>query len=355
MKLSGRHKAIRQFLLDNIDDHPQDVVRVAAHHFEVSRQTISNQLKHLVEERLVTARGNTKARQYSLRKNTEKVSLPVIGLQEDIVWRDHVRPHIKDDIGRNILDICEYGVTEMVNNVIDHSEADEVHLTVVHDPVKVGIYVRDAGVGIFNKIQQDFGLLDPRHALLELAKGKLTSDEKRHSGQGVFFTSRMFDEFTIRSGNLYYERVNAEDDEWLIEVLERGEARGTVMGMRIWYNSTQTIKEVFDQYTSADGDYGFTKTHVPVKLVLYEGNQMMSRSQAKRILAHVEKFREVILDFSGVTQIGQAFADEMFRVYARGNPNVELIPIHTTPEIDKMIQHVESDARQLGLFDKVTE
>src|SRR4030042_5709928 len=128
---------------------------------------------------------------------------------------------------------------------------------------------------------------------------------------------------------------------------------GTMGALRILYDATQTVKEVFDEYTGGDGDYGFTKTHVPVKLALYEGEQMMSRSQAKRILAHVERFREVILDFEGVTQIGQAFADEMFRVYPQDNPNVRLIPINTTPEIKQMIRYVESDARQLGLFDGV--
>jgi len=36
-----------------------------------------------------------------------------------------------------------------------------------------------------------------------LAKGKLTTDPKRHSGEGIFFSSRMFDEFDILSGGVF--------------------------------------------------------------------------------------------------------------------------------------------------------
>ena len=57
-------------------------------------------------------------------------------------------------------------------------------------------------MGIFKKIQKALDLLDERHAILELAKGKLTTDPKHHTGEGIFFTSRMFDEFTILSGGV---------------------------------------------------------------------------------------------------------------------------------------------------------
>lgn len=64
---------------------------------------------------------------------------------------------------------------------------------------------------------------------------------------------------------------------------------------------------------------------------------MLSRSQARRILVRAERFREVILDFRGVKEIGQAFADEVFRVFAKEHPNVNIVPMFTTPEIDRMI------------------
>jgi anti-sigma regulatory factor (Ser/Thr protein kinase) len=87
----------------------------------------------------------------------------------------------------------------MVNNVIDHSESKEMLLSLERSAVNVEIMVRDYGVGIFTKLQREFDLSDPRHALLELAKGKLTSDSSKHTGEGIFFTSRMFDRFSIGS------------------------------------------------------------------------------------------------------------------------------------------------------------
>ena len=64
---------------------------------------------------------------------------------------------------------------------------------------------------------------------------------------------------------------------------------------------------------------------------------MMSRSQARRILARAERFKEVILDFTGVKEIGQGFADEVFRVFAKEHPDVNIVAVLTTPEIDRTI------------------
>jgi hypothetical protein len=56
---------------------------------------------------------------------------------------------------------------------------------------------------------------------------------------------------------------------------------------------------------------------------LLDGDPLISRSQAKRVLARVELFRTVLFDFSRVSSIGQAFADEMFRVFAHTHPGIE--------------------------------
>jgi hypothetical protein len=65
---------------------------------------------------------------------------------------------------------------------------------------------------------------------------------------------------------------------------------------------------------------------------------LISRSEAKRILARVESFEEAIFDFSGVESIGQAFADEIFRVFATAHPAVKLTPIHANEEVNRMIR-----------------
>jgi hypothetical protein len=48
-------------------------------------------------------------------------------------------------------------------------------------------------------------------------------------------------------------------------------------------------------------------------------------------------FKKVLFDFSDVPTIGQAFADEIFRVFAMNHPHIELVPIHTNSEVKRMI------------------
>jgi hypothetical protein len=75
-----------------------------------------------------------------------------------------------------------------------------------------------------------------------------------------------------------------------------------------------------------------SETVVPVNLARYGNENLISRSQAKRLLARLELFKTVLFDFSNVPTIGQAFADEIFRVFAASHPEIELVPIHTNSQ-----------------------
>ncbi len=58
--------------------------------------------------------------------------------------------------------------------------------------------------------------------------------------------------------------------------------------MEIANTTSRTTKQVFDSLTTND-DYGFTKTVVPVRLTQYGDDKLVSRSQAKRLLARIDK------------------------------------------------------------------
>ncbi|MGH8190889.1 MAG: STAS-like domain-containing protein [Rhodanobacteraceae bacterium] len=47
------------------------------------------------------------------------------------------------------------------------------------------------------------------------------------------------------------------------------------------------------------------------------------------------------LNFTGVTTIGPAFADEIFRVFALQHPEVEIAAVHAVPEVQQMIRRAE--------------
>jgi len=337
-------KNIDKYIINHISSHSGDIAAHTAKRFGISRQAAVNHLAKLIDDEIVIASGKTKARRYSLRKSVNKVYRLDVSpnLAEDVEWREKVLPFMQD-VPRNVVNICQYGFTEILRNVTDHSQSSKAAFGISRDAICIKLFVLDHGIGIFNKIQADFGLEDSRHALLELSKGKLTSDPQKHTGEGIFFSSRMFDEFNISSGNLVFLRENKGDD-WLIEVDEGDRPRGTYVKMKISPTSKQTTKQVYDKFSPDKESYGFTRTHIPIQLARYEGEQLISRSQARRLLARFENFEEVLLDFKGVETIGQAFADEIFRVYRNENPNIKILWINTTQEVENMIRRTSADS-----------
>lgn len=333
---------IREFILKHVDEHAKDLTRSVAAHFDISRQAAHQQVAKLVKEGVIVASGTGRNRRYELAPLVDKsFIIPITkSLQEDSVWRELVRPALQN-IAENARRICEYGLTEMLNNAIDHSEGRHVSISILVKPTKIRLVVDDDGIGIFHKIQRELGLIDPRLAILELAKGKLTTDPSRHTGEGIFFTSRVFDSFVILSRNLTFLHNSGEKD-WLMDDESEGEAeidtfKGTCITMEIDPHTSRSLKEVFNQFASPESDYGFAKTVVPVHLARIGDENLMSRSQAKRLLGRVDRFQEVILDFDKVDTIGQAFADEIFRVYRLQHPNVNIVPINTNENVAKMM------------------
>jgi anti-sigma regulatory factor (Ser/Thr protein kinase) len=322
-----------------VERHPNDLARFAADQFGISRQAINRRIKKLVEEGVLTQTGSTSAKQYGLKILVDKgFTFPLApDLNEDDIWRDHVRPLLKD-ASPNVLDICVYGTTEMLNNAISHSEGSKVSIFVVLTAASIKILVTDDGIGIFEKVRNALQLNDERQAILELAKGKLTTDPAHHSGEGVFFTSRSFDYFSILSRHLAFISHGAGSD-WLMEDKDF-DIKGTGVTMQIEWESDRRIEDVFAKCQS-NGDMTFLRTHVPVVLAQYGEETLVSRSQAKRLLARFERFKDVILDFSGVSMIGQAFADEVFRVFRARHPDIHISSVNTNPEIDQMIKRVE--------------
>lgn len=331
-------RALERNIFTLIAENGRDVAKRLTQEFGFSRQTANTHLKALLRKNLIKAEGHTRARTYYLpNTHEEKKTYTCEGLQEDRVWMELVAP-IVNDLPDNVRDIWRYGVTEMVNNAIDHSGALEVLVSVERNALYTDCFVMDEGEGIFFKIQRELGLYDPREAILELAKGKLTTDPINHTGEGIFFTSRVFDRFYILSGSLNFMHTNHKFD-LLIE--SSSDKQGTNVFMRLFNDSERIIKNIFDEYAAPE-DYTFAKTVVPVHLAQYEGEKLVSRSQAKRLYQRFERFRNVVLDFEGVAEIGQAFADELFRVFPAEHPNVELISINTTEMVSQMIARAKA-------------
>lgn len=342
-RVNDRGEKIRRFIIQNVEAHPGDISKVTAARFEISRQAVSKHLQKLTAEGCLTESGNTKSREYKLVSMTvwNRWYKIVPGLAEDTIWTSDIRPAL-GPLPDNVMNIWNHGFTEMFNNAIDHSRGSGIMVELRKNAATTELGLYDDGVGIFRKIQAALGLADERHALLELAKGKLTTDPRNHSGEGIFFTSRMFDVFQILSGGLFFSHQQDHADDWLTE---REEARsGTALWLEINNHTSKTTKKIFDKFSSDDDDYGFTKTVVPVRLAQYGDDKLVSRSQAKRVLVRVDLFKKVMFDFSEVEAIGQAFADEIFRVFAAKHPETELAVVSANAEVTRMISRAKSGA-----------
>lgn len=340
MSRPDRSNEIDAALLRAVVEHPRDLVRMVAAQLGLSRARVSMQVRALVEAGYLVKQGTTRP-QYTLGENRRSArSYAREGLAEDRVWYLDLLPLLQH-LPRNVLDIAHHGVTEMVNNAVDHSGGTRVAVVMNCDQRRLVFVIVDDGVGIFRKITRALDLPDERLALLELSKGKLTTDPSRHSGEGIFFTSRMFDRFVIESGGLRFDHDDSHDADLLDEFEEAMGGGGTAVYMEIPVHSDRLMKTVIDQYSSGPDDYDFARTVVPVRLAKIGDENLVSRSQAKRLLQRVDRFRSVVLDFADVGVIGQAFADEIFRVFANAHPDVELIAMHAVPEVQQMIRRAE--------------
>lgn len=256
------------------------------------------------------------------------------GLEEQRLWSEFALPRLRD-LSLNVLQICEYGFTEMVNNVIDHSQSETIALWAREDEGQIELRVGDFGVGIFHKIQQSLNLPDEHAAAIELAKGKVTTSPDRHTGEGIFFTARMFDSFSLSSHGTRFSFESGSQD-WLFESAQ-SVIDGTLVSMGIARSAQRTTRDVFDRFATGEGGFEFDTTILVIGLFGNERSGLVSRSQAKRVLSRLDRFKTVLLDFKGIEAIGPAFADEIFRVFATAHPEVRVIPVNAGESVTRAI------------------
>lgn len=334
MPKPSRLSSLIATVTEDVVGHPNDLTRYYMGELNISRVGANNYIKQLEEQGWVARSGPSTRPVFSpgYKRHVSKL-YEIESLEEDVVWAKDFRPYF--NLAPNVLNIVNHGFTEMLNNAIDHSGGGEVFVWARQTETRFTLAISDNGIGIFAKIAAALKLPDMRQALFELSKGKFTTDPSKHSGEGVFFTSRMFDWFEINANDLEFHH----DKKLVEDVLHEAKGifpDGTVVFMSIALDSTRTAADVYAEYTNAPDDFDFSKTVVPMKLAQYGEEHLVSRSQAKRLIARFDRFKKVVLNFDGVQEIGQAFADEIFRVYANQHPDVELIPEKMTKQVQSM-------------------
>ncbi len=337
--MASRAQEIRSYLLENIPRHPKDIVAITSEAFAVTRMTVHRHLDRLLKDKKIIRTGTTRGATYFLKNSLDKTLIFEIqpGLKEDAVWQEYLQDEFSG-LPDPVLEICAYGFAEIFNNALTHSEGKGVVVKTVWKKDSLELNIIDDGIGIFRKIQNALDLADEREGVLHLSKGKFTTDPERHSGEGLFFTSRVFDVFGLFSEGLFYCKDNLQDD-WFLERRKRDKSKGTKVSMAIRFDTKRTLGDVVNFFSRTESELPLLDTtEIRVQLSKLEEEHYVSRSQAKRVLLGVEKFRRVVLDFKHVATVGQAFVDEVFRVFKSSHPEIEVDSVNANENVRFMIE-----------------
>jgi len=244
---------------------------------------------------------------------------------------------VLSQLPENVRSIFDYALSEMLNNAIEHSESKFIEIEVGEEKEFLLFIVDDQGIGAFRNVMGKRGLTSELEAIQDLLKGKTTTQPQAHSGEGIFFTARAADIFILESFG-YRLRVDNTIEDVFIEKLE-SEVKGTRVIFRVNKKTEKHLSDIFKKYQTGTTEFGFDTTEIKIKLYT-TGTIYVSRSQARRVMAGLEEFESIILDFDKVPTIGQAFADEIFRVFKNVHPKKKIVAINTNEAVQFMIGRV---------------
>ena len=243
---------------------------------------------------------------------------------------------LEPDVARNLA----YAASEILNNAVEHSRGRTLEVAVSFERGGATMTtVQDDGVGVFRRVCEDFGYATPQDAIVQLEKGKLTSDPTRHSGEGLFFSSKAVTRFRLESQRTAWLVDNEVHDSGIGSSEVR---RGTRVRLEVVPGHVTRLEEIFAAYTDPES-LRFTRTRATIRLAGL-GKTLVSRSEAKRLVVRLTDFRHVTLDFSGVEVVGQGFCDEVFRVFARAHPKVTLEPVGMNDAVAFMVNRARAEA-----------
>ncbi len=298
----------------------------------MSRQAAQRQLAALVAGGKLVSEGRGPALRYRSAGSLPAVyQYPRAVIAEDRVWDEISTRHPAiGGLPDRARSITQYAFTEILNNAIEHSRGTTVSVRIHQTTAGLSFEIADDGVGIFENLKKLLGFKSELEALQQVSKGKLTTLPKGHTGEGIFFTSKAVRCFRVESDGLTWTMDNAAGDSAVGSAIPKP---GTRVTFEIDRRPRRTLAQVFAEYTE---DFEFAKTRVVVKLFAV-GVRFISRSEARRLLQGLERFRTVVLDFKSVEEVGQGFVDEVFRVWARQHPTIVVTPTNMNTPIAFMV------------------
>lgn len=321
--------------MNNLSDHQKDIVRASIQKFGISRQGILRHINSLIKAGKITAHGKTKDRYYEIVPAIDFSKMLQITPQmnEQEIGAKFIFPYLSK-APKKISTICEYGLTNCINNSLSHANAHHLTLSFKQTSQLIQLTIQDDGVGVFETIQKAYQLRDYRQAAYDLVKGKKTNSPANYLGESLFFVMRLFDGCKIQANGLCLSRKGGTP-EWVLEACDK--AKGTTISLFINTNSKKDLYDVLGEYSTELDSPIFNRTVFPLSLMCQNGEKLMSRAQATNVLRGLKLFQEVCLDFQTIDFVGPAFMDELFRVYPSKQKETHLTWVHATPSVEKMI------------------
>jgi anti-sigma regulatory factor (Ser/Thr protein kinase) len=330
--------ALTAWITTGATDHSRSLSRAAAERFGVSRPTARKALARLVEQGWLVREGSRSRPVYRpgvLREVTR--TYPLATLEEHLPWACDFAHRF--ELVPNVAAIARHAFGELLNNAIDHSSGNAVSVSMRQNRTHLHLLVSDDGCGVFDRIRSAYDIDDPQRAMLELAKGKLTSQPDSHTGRGLFFSAKLADIFDLHANDAAFQQREWQREQWW----QRGRPAcrvGTSVYVAICVDSERTLDDVLHRYSIDGTGYGFERTVVPLKLITQAQAGLESRAQARRVASRLTQFRRVELDFEGLADVGHGFTDELFRVFGSQHPELQLVPVNMAPRVAAMIGSV---------------
>ena len=316
--------------------HPHALPAQMVQRLGISRRRASGLLKKLLASQWLAAAGTARRPVYrpgGLRQVVR--SYPLAGLQEDLPWRRDFAPFF--ELPAEVRRMAQHAFTELVNNAVDHSGGRQVTVSLRQTPLHLQLLVSDDGCGLFKRVAQSFAIDDPSLAMFELSKGKLSSEPDRHAGHGLFFCSRLADVFDVHANQAAFQYRGWSGPAWY--PTRSAPHQGTSVYLAIALDTQRQLDAVLRAQSASGAGYGFENTRVPLRLLCTE-QALTSRAEAKRVVARLQQFERAEIDFAGVDSMGHGFADELFRVFTRAHPSVELLPMGMNAQVRQMLASI---------------
>ncbi|MDI6739188.1 MAG: ATP-binding protein, partial [Candidatus Edwardsbacteria bacterium] len=252
----------------------------------ISRQAVNKRIRLLIGNGVVTKIGSTHNAHYVLTDGKSLSSISATrtfalkGLEEDAVFTQlAMNFRLEKTLQKNAFRIVRYTFLEMLNNAIEHSRGDRCDITISVDPYTLRYTIRDYGIGLFASVAAKYRMADEQNAVGAILKGKTTTDPSNHSGEGIFFSSKLADRMSFRSHALELTTDNLQKDAY---TAQKKYITGTLVSFEIRRKSRRDQTKIFNCYSPEKYDHRFDRTGISVKLASAD---YISRSEARRLLA----------------------------------------------------------------------